>query len=545
MAAKTDQELLDLYGELGSAKAVREYLLKHSQDPQPSVRTIQRRLHSYAPEYQSNKAAKGRAKKDKEDTRPVAAGIASAPDTRRGELTGKRFVFTTAQNNTYVHENFFWALQNFCADKGAELIVSTITYNKSGFQNGTKDDDKLWYDPRIEPYIRNESLKVANGLIYCGELDILPTAVYPLSGFENYTQEASGVVPHTKVQMQSLPRMKDADPRFMYTTGAITLRNYIQRKAGQKAEFHHVFGALYVEIDEQGDWFARQLVANEDGVFHDLDRRYSKDDIQTMHVSAITWGDIHVEKADMEVFRAAWGMEDADGDEPSMMQVLNPTWQFIHDLTDFRARNHHNIRDPFFLAEMHHRAQGNVERDLHRCGAFLAHITRFGNRAVVVDSNHDQALQRWLREADIRQDPENAEFFHRASMMLHMHIRANREFNVFEWAVTADGTIPSKTIFLKEDDSFLIHGIEQGLHGHRGPNGARGNHKSFRMIGRKVNIGHTHSAGIIDGVYVAGVSGSLDMGYNTGPSSWSHSHIVTYANGKRAIVTMKRGKWRA
>ena len=54
-----------------------------------------------------------------------------------------------------------------------------------------------------------------------------------------------------------------------------------------------------------------------------------------------------------------------------------------------------------------------------------------------------------------------------------------------------------------------------------------------------------HTAGIIDGVYTAGVSGKLDMEYNKGPSSWSHSHVVTYPNGKRAIITVKNGKWKA
>lgn len=483
-------------------------------------------------------AAKGKAKK-KEDTRPVAAGTAIAPDKRRGELTGKRFVFTTAQNNTYVHEAFLLGLQNFCAYNDAELIVSGITYNKSGFQNGTKDNDKLWYDPRIEPYIRNESLKVAEGLIFCGELDILPTAVTPLSGFENYTQEASGIVPHTKVQMQSLPRMKGADHRALYTTGAVTLRNYIQRKAGQKAEFHHVFGALYVEIDEAGDWFARQLVANEDGVFHDLNYKYGAVDREEVNVTAITYGDIHVEKLDPQVMQAAWG------DEGSMLVELKPAFQFIHDLTDFRARNHHNIHDPFFLAAMHHTGQSCVQQDLLRSGAFLSHITRYGNMAVVVDSNHDQALERWLREADIRKDPENAEFFHEASMLMHHAIRTGQDFHVYKWAVTKNGTIPMHAVFLREDDSFVVAGIEHALHGHRGPNGARGNPRGFRSIGRKVNIGHMHTAGIFDGVYVAGVSGKLDMDYNKGPSSWSHSHILTYANGKRTIITMKNGKWRA
>ena len=35
------------------------------------------------------------------------------------------------------------------------------------------------------------------------------------------------------------------------------------------------------------------------------------------------------------------------------------------------------------------------------------------------------------------------------------------------------------------------------------------------------------------------------MGYNKGLSSWSHSLIVTYANAKRAILTIREGRaWR-
>lgn len=532
-----DIRLLEMYRDLGTAQRVHKKLKEDGFEM--STRCIQDRLHKAFPGYAGQTTAKAKAGAKKEDTRPLAAGIAVAPDKRRSALPGTRFVFTTAQNNTYVHAKFLAALEGFCKEREALLVVSTITYNKSGFQNGTKDDDKLWYDPQIESFILNESRAVAKGLVFCGELDILPTAVTPLSGFENYTQEASGIVPHTKVQMQSLPRMKDTEARFLYTTGAVTLRNYIQRKAGQKAEFHHVYGALYVEVDLEGRWFARQLVANEEGVFHDLNYEYSATGVREVPVSAITWGDIHVEKLDPQVTQASWG------DNNSMLTVLNPKRQFIHDLTDFAARNHHNIKDPFFLAEMYHRARGNVERDLQRSGAFLNWITRYGNHAIVVDSNHDQALERWLREADIRQDPENAEFYHRASMMIHMNIREDKPFHVYQWAVTADGTIPSDTQFLREDDSYVLHGIEHGLHGHRGPNGARGNPRGFRSIGRKVNIGHMHTAGIFDGVYVAGVSATLDMGYNKGPSSWSHSHILTYANGKRTIVTIKDGKWRA
>jgi hypothetical protein len=60
-----------------------------------------------------------------------------------------------------------------------------------------------------------------------------------------------------------------------------------------------------------------------------------------------------------------------------------------------------------------------------------------------------------------------------------------------------------------------------------------------------MNIGHSHSAAIIDGVYVAGLCGLLDQGYNQGPSGWSHTQIITYPNSKRTLLTILDGKWRA
>src|SRR5690606_32144844 len=96
---------------------------------------------------------------------------------------------------------------------------------------------------------------------------------------------------------------------------------------------------------------------------------------------------------------------------------------------------------------------------------------------------------------------------------------------------------------LNPDDIFVVcedrnGGIECGMHGHAGPNGGKGTPRGFARLGRKANIGHFHSAEILEGVYVAGTCGILDPDWTTGPSSWSHSHIVTYKNGKRAIVTM-------
>jgi hypothetical protein len=82
------------------------------------------------------------------------------------------------------------------------------------------------------------------------------------------------------------------------------------------------------------------------------------------------------------------------------------------------------------------------------------------------------------------------------------------------------------------------------MHGHLGPSGMRGSPQVFKRMGRRQNTCHTHSAGIYDEVYVGGTSSLLDMGWNVGPSSWSHTHILTYANGIRALATMWMGAWR-
>lgn len=484
-------------------------------------------------------------KQIKEFKKPLVSGSLNSFDSKRETLKGLRFVFTSAQNNTYVNKKFWNALTHFCKDKGAQLHVSRFTYNKTGFQNASKGDDNLWYAKEIIPFISDSSILVSEGLVFSGELDILPTAGDPLSGFDSYAGYNSAIIPHVKVAMKSLPRLKNELPRFLYTTGTVTQRNYIQRKAGQKAEFHHVYGALYVEVDKNGFWFVRQLIADSSGAFHDLDKRYTPEGIEQGGVEAVTWGDIHIEKSDPQVAAASWGSKD------SILHTLKPRFQFVHDLTDFSARNHHEIGNPYFLARKHFRKEDLVEEGLIQSYDFLEYISRKA-KVIVVESNHHEAFEKWLRTADGHRDPANAEFWHICNAAIFRSIRQkDPEFDIYEWAIKLKGELKNVK-FLKTDESYTICGvataanaIECGIHGHLGINGARGKSSAYRSVGRRVNVGHSHSAGITDGVYTAGVSGKLDMDYNRGPSSWSHSHIVTYQNGKRAIITIKNGKWKA
>ena len=491
--------------------------------------------------------------------RPVVGGTLESPDKRRDKAQGQTFVFTSAQSNTFLHDGFFKGLLAYCDFKGAELHISRFTYNKQGLgsQNSkvgsdkASDGDDTWFDPRIEPYVSDTSLEVTDDLIWCGELNIIPTRVNPISGFQNYTRLASCIIPHAKMFMESVPTMKYNPAKMIYTTGAVTQRNYIQKAAGQKADFHHVFGALVVEVDEKGVWWVRQINADNEGAFYDLDLYVhpTKGIVDGQRVQAVTHGDLHGNKLDLDVANAVFR-------EGGILDSLLPREQFFHDTIDFQPRNHHNIKDPHFLHDMYWNGTDNVWNEFLLMGNFLATTAyRHWCKSFVVVSNHDQAIEQWLRNPSGQYDPANVTLWHRLNLYCHETRERSSKPTVFKHcletafcntSVKADQEeLPKLPVFLLEDDSYrILDEIEAALHGHLGPNGARGTPRNIRSAG-KVNSGHTHSAGIFEGVYTAGVYGQLDMGYNKGLSSWSHSMVVTYPNAKRTVLTLKKGKaWR-
>ena len=205
----------------------------------------------------------------------------------------------------------------------------------------------------------------------------------------------------------------------------------------------------------------------------------------------------------------------------------------------------------------------SVDEENRLCATFLRHTARDWCASVVIPSNHNEALPRWLREADPRQDPEklreadprqdpeNLAFWCRANVALYEAIaRGDRDFDIVRWALARhDPRGLDDIIFVPRDASYVIcqafGGIENSLHGDIGPNGARGSPTSLARVAVRMNVGHGHSPFIFDGVCGAGLCGLLDQGYNFGPSGWAHTQIVTYPNSKRTLVTMQDGRWRA
>jgi hypothetical protein len=476
------------------------------------------------------------------------------PVTARPRSGTLRFILTAAQDETPVDMRFFGNLLAYAADIGAEVKVAGFTYQKGLFEDHATRTG--FFAEAVRPYLTHEN-EWCGPLLFAAKMNILPTAVRPLSGLETYSRGSWAVFPHAKVQLVSVPSLPGRHPAMVMTTGAVTLPNYIEKKAGLKAEFHHQIGAVIVEVDGADRVFCRQLGAGPDGSFQDLDAVVSNGVVTRGHrIESMTAGDLHIEKGDPLIFLKAFGYDLARQrivSADSLIHALRPRSIAWHDVLDFQARNHHRRADPHFAYEMLVSGRDGVEAGVIGAARFLGAMSEVEDcESVVAASNHHDALTRWLREADpVRHDPLNARYWCELQTAVYRAIeRGERHFDPFRHAVAQQEPERMRRItFVPRNGSYVVcraaGGIEIGMHGDEGPNGARGSALALTRVATRMNIGHAHSASILDGVYTAGLCGLMDQGYNSGPSGWSHTQIVTYPNARRTLVTFIDGKWRA
>jgi len=232
-----------------------------------------------------------------------------------------------------------------------------------------------------------------------------------------------------------------------------------------------------------------------------------------------------------------------------IVAALRPAQLVWHDVHDFYTRTHHHVNDAFIEYVKHLTGTDDVEKALDGTFAFVDSRTPKSTLNIFVYSNHPDMLARWVKRADWRTDPRNAKFLLKTALAMlegsHMGPGGAQTLDPFEYWAARKLKTYGQALFLELDESYRIEGIEVGYHGHYGLNGTRGSRASFAKIGTKVVIGHGHSPGIREGAYQVGTNSRLKLEYVKGPSSWLHTDCVIYKNGKRSLINIIDGEWRA
>lgn len=434
------------------------------------------------------------------------------------------YILTWEQNNSKLHKGLWNNILAYKDFLGAELAVILGTYHRPDPRNGV-----IYYNEETKPYwdfTRHDIHKYVNIL---SDINISPTAEYPLRGLEGISRDKTSVIGHPKRHFICLPTLEKAPHKALFTTMAVTLPNYSNTKLGKKAEFVHKNGFIIVEIRDEDVFHIRQVEAEKDGSFIDLFNEVREGKVSPTPVAkALVWGDVHVGNTDPNVVDKTY----------DLINKLNISTSVFHDVADGESVNNHIVKDPIEQIKRADAEQDDVFEEINRITSFIRHTPTTTN--IVVNSNHDNRFDRWIKDSDWKKDIKNS----RAYLWLaDLAINSNNDKGILANILDNDPTINHKVHTLGLNDSYRIGGIEVGMHGHIGINGSRGSLMQFKRLNIPTITGHSHSPGCYDDAYAVGTSTFLRIGYNVGASNWAQAHCIIHKNNIVQHVMFTRGNY--
>jgi len=449
----------------------------------------------------------------------------------------KRFVITSAQNNTRINSDFLQSLEKYCKHWGCPLVVIPVSYKNPSAYTGSAQFKKAWH-PSVEPYLIDENISIGGGVEIAADTKIAATAVNPLAGMNAVGGARWQIIGHAQVGMEPVAAPATMRPKRVYSTGAITHKNYSRSKAGKIAEFHHTAAALVVEVSGRNA-FVRQLGWGS-GCFYDLAggklTKYTPiGTLKGKPALALTTGDEHVKFHDKAVRRATYG-------PAGIAAVCRPMYLVRHDVLDGYAGSHHHKNDP--LTQFKKRTTGAdcYRAELNQVVDFINDTTPPGATNIMVDSNHHDHLQQFLNSANANTDHTNAVFI--AEMQAAQRLAILKGDDPKPLMLFCAGKIKADTLWLGRSKPFVVAGVDYSQHGDVGVNGTRGSAAGLAKTTYKMVIGHSHTPRINKGVFQVGKSATR-LEYERGLQTQGQTHCVQYSNGKRTLVDIFNGKWRA
>ncbi len=435
------------------------------------------------------------------------------------------YLLTWAQNATPVHPEMWKNMLAYAQKLDAEIHVIAGRYQNptSVFSDNQKKQD--WWHRDVAPYLDAGRHKIHEELTVLSDLKIHPTAIYPLSGLEGLSKGGSIIVGTPKIHLQPFPVLSGENPKFAIGTGAVTLPNYTDSKAGKRGEFFHMYGFTIVEVDGD-EFYFRQVPVCDDGSFIDLDVEVKNQTISPIDsIATIILGDVHESEID----------EDIEHKTFAFLDIVKPNYTILHDLFNGRSISHHDKKDPVKMHQKYLKGEDFLQGEIENMFWFIQQRLKYN--LVVVPSNHNDWLDRWISSEDWKKDLRNSLWY---AKLLTIALEGRAEHGLIHYLI--EDKFGSVVTCLKRDQSFKIKGYELAYHGDQGQNGSKGNLKQFARLNTKVVVGDYHSGARIDGAIGVGTMTPLRLSYNKGASSWNNSHAIIHHNGKVQHLIFKKNK---
>lgn len=464
----------------------------------------------------------------------------------------KRFILTTAVASYKVNEDFLNALLNYAERMDAEILVYPANLKTNGL------DPILLNHPKI--HILTHSYEASDSFMI-NRIPILGKQINPLTGLDRIGKRGQSVVVGSpKMHQSTVPTLDNSNrPHQLMSTGSISYpsyagKKYIQGRTDEIAKHDHEFGAIIVEANldllesdpsEKGRYHWRHIeyIPEKKG-FMDLNRFYTADSVEDLRPEALVMGDIHVGDLDPAVL-------DSLLEEVSRK---NPKRIVIHDIFNGHSVSHHDAQKIVHLAWKAKEGKLDLAHELKSVAEFLSRLARAlpEMEIVIVHSNHDFWLHRWLNDGRFTKEPHNSALGFELGHAYHRFLEnpdENPDPLLYGIMKFADEALSNAHLsFLNRGQNYGVgpegRRVELGLHGHVGANGGKGSLQTFQKGVGRIVFGHTHTEGRRGGAVNVGTSTLLSLPYNLeGLSNWVQSYALVGPNGEIQVLRFQGGFW--
>lgn len=450
-----------------------------------------------------------------------------AAKKRKVNLKKKTYFITSAQNATPVDKGLWDKMKKYAKHHKAEIVVIPLRYKNPTSVFTDKQKKNNWWDKEVVPYLMANRVKISNRFTILGDIKTQPTASQPLMSMEGLTLGESAIIGHTRMHFKTLPTLPKHSNKYLMTSGAITVPNYTDSKAGAKGSFNHIMGFTIIETDGKELLHVRQVSAEKSGDFCDLDYIVNAEGIEKSNrlIDALVGGDVHVGETCPVAHKSTL----------NQLKRFAPRNFIIHDISTGSSISHHERKNPFLAMEKLESGDYDMRKEFSAIFDYLEEVLEWN--PVVVKSNHDVFYDRFLEDVNWHHTDNKKSF------LKYSYLRSEGKL--------PNGIIPyeinqrfgDKVITLRDDSSFVVNGIELAMHGHIFASGGRPGKSSFSSLNFKLTTGHTHSPAILNNHFTVGTLTHLVLGYTKGASGWAHCNSLIHRSGKRQLILMEDGKY--
>ncbi|TVQ80919.1 MAG: hypothetical protein EA369_01105 [Bradymonadales bacterium] len=462
-------------------------------------------------------------------------------------------ILTSATAGKPVVAEAFAALLRMAEEKDLPILVRPVNLVTTGL------DSALLNHPRVHVVTHTHKL---TPYLTLNDTKIIDRQIKSLTGLQRMGRRGeSQIFGSPKMMLTTTPTLhNDKRPHMNWTTGSITVGRYagkklIQDRVAKIATHDHVIGAILIEAntkraasgkaEDQGHFFARHIeyVAEAQG-FTDLNRFYTATGSYEIQAEALVLGDIHVGETDPKLLESL----------PKLIKLLRPKRIVLHDLFSAFSISPHDANRKMNRAVLAEEGKFNLEDEIREAAEFVNWLTSISHGAeiVVVHSNHDNMLHRYLNDGRFIDEPQNIRIGAELTVVFVDFLKDQKRAP--EDRVGAlDPLHAGLNKFLNEEAKaqmrFLNRGetyqvgppgreVELGLHGHVGANGAKGSVASFRKGVDAMVFGHTHTVERDHRIVNVGTFTLLKLPYALeGLSSWVQSLAIVGPHAEIQLLT--------